>query len=125
MKVNSTQDIALFAKDHPDILKSNRIKVKCGNGKFVDIDTSARHNDKLTSALFDLSLHRTITSIYIQKSGHGSNVVIGTSDCKDGRTNIDADMIAELLSLQDKCTIEFERGIEWIICSDHNKYNMR
>lgn len=124
MKVNTTYDIALFAKEHPDILKSNLIKVKCGNGKSVDIDTLFRDNDKLASTLFDLSLHRTITSIYIQKSGHGSNVVIGTSGCKDGRTNIDADMIAELLSLKDKCTMEFERGIEWVIYTD-NKYNMR
>ena len=104
MRVKDREDIlSVLEVIRPDDFEC--IKILLGGGKKKVIGGLSKHPlDDICSCLFDVSLHRRITSISIidGREKYCSHLVLGTSECTDHTTNIDADVIEAVCSVYEK-----------------------
>lgn len=104
MRVTTKDDIinAMTTMDFDDV---EGIKIMLGKGAaryfyFWERDIA----DNISTCLFELSLRRSISSVYYQnmmKKYGGRWIVIGTTERKDHSTNIDADIMLAILNMID------------------------
>lgn len=108
MRVNDKEEIIRTLESiEPDDFEF--IKVNCGNRHKCFGHLNKRPIDDLMGFMFDLSLSRRITSLKLMDGGmkYSSPLVIGTTESRDGTTNIDAEVI-EAIGLVLKRRIEAE-----------------
>lgn len=124
-------------KDKEEIIKTLE-KIEPDDFEFIKVNYGDKHKcfghlnkrpiDDLMGFMFDLSLSRRITSLSLVDGGIGysSPLVIGTSESRDGTTNIDAEVIEAIgLVLKRRIDADFQRTKQYIRAREEYEKNYR